>query len=78
VDISREMMRLTLGIVGKTLFDADVLGEADDVGRALTTVMRFFIGVINSPIRPPFAWIPPWQPRRQTLPSPASTTRSTA
>jgi cytochrome P450 len=42
VDISQEMMRLTLGIVGKTLFDADVEGEAAEIGEALTTVMDLF------------------------------------
>jgi cytochrome P450 len=42
LDISREMMRLTLAIVGKTLFDADVESEADEIGAALTTVMELF------------------------------------
>ncbi len=28
VDVAQEMMRLTLGIVGKTLFDADVEAQA--------------------------------------------------
>lgn len=42
LDISGEMMRLTLAIVGKTLFDADVESEADDVGEALTEVMELF------------------------------------
>ncbi|MCA1616587.1 MAG: cytochrome P450, partial [Acidobacteria bacterium] len=42
VDIAHEMMRLTLAIVGKTLFSADVEGEADDVGEALTEIMEMF------------------------------------
>lgn len=42
VDMSQEMMRLTLAIVAKSLFDADVEEEADDIGRALTTVMGVF------------------------------------
>lgn len=42
LDISREMMRLTLSVVGKTLFDADVESEADEIGEALTTVMELF------------------------------------
>lgn len=41
-DISQEMMRLTLSIVGKTLFDADVESEAQEIGEALTTVMNLF------------------------------------
>jgi cytochrome P450 len=42
LDISGEMMRLTLGIVGKTLFDADVESESGDVGEAMTVVMELF------------------------------------
>ena len=42
LDVSQEMMRLTLAIVGKTLFDADVEAEADEIGAALTAVMELF------------------------------------
>lgn len=42
VDIAREMMRLTLAVVGKTLFDAEVESDADDVGRALADLMDLF------------------------------------
>src|SRR5262249_62268044 len=41
-DVAREMMRLTLAIAGKTLFDADVEGEADEIGKALTTTFEVF------------------------------------
>lgn len=41
-DISREMMRLTLAIAGKTLFDADVEAEADEIGDALSEAMEMF------------------------------------
>ncbi len=42
LDIAREMNRLTLSIVGKTLFDADVESQAAEVGEALTGVMESF------------------------------------
>src|SRR5829696_1492721 len=42
LDISDEMMRLTLAVVGKTLFDADVESDADEVGAALNEVMNLF------------------------------------
>jgi cytochrome P450 len=42
LDMSEEMMRLTLGIVGKTLFDADVVSDAREVGEAMTVVMDLF------------------------------------
>ncbi|HEV2129467.1 MAG TPA: cytochrome P450 [Longimicrobiaceae bacterium] len=42
LDITPEMMRLTLAVVGKTLFDADVEGEAEEIGAALTDAMLLF------------------------------------
>ncbi len=39
-DMSADMMRLTLAIAGKTLFDADVESEAAEVGQALTDVFE--------------------------------------
>jgi len=42
LDMSREMMRLTLSVVAKTLFSADVTSEADNIGAALTQVMFLF------------------------------------
>ena len=42
VDVSREMMQLTLSIAGKTLFDVDVESQAADIGRTLTDVMESF------------------------------------
>jgi len=42
VDMHQEMMRLTLAIVAKTLFDADVEQQAQEVGEALNEVMSLF------------------------------------
>jgi cytochrome P450 len=42
LDIAQEMNRLTLSVVGKTLFDADVESQAPEVGAALTDVMESF------------------------------------
>jgi len=47
LDIWQEMMRLTLSIVGKTLFDADVEGEATEIRKALTDVMQLFERITN-------------------------------
>lgn len=47
VDIWQQMMRLTLAIVGKTLFDADVEAEASEIGKALTSVMQLFERITN-------------------------------
>jgi cytochrome P450 len=42
VDMHTEMMRLTLGIVARTLFDADVDSEAAEIGSALTHAFESF------------------------------------
>ncbi len=41
-DVLQEMMRLTLAIVARTLFSADVESEAGDIGSALTQVFDLF------------------------------------
>lgn len=41
-DVHEEMMRLTLAIVAKTLFDADVEGDADEIGHALSELIDLF------------------------------------
>ena len=42
LDISAEMPHLTLSIVAKTLFSADVESEASEIGAAMTTVLKMF------------------------------------
>ena len=47
LDVHDEMMRLTLAIVAKTLFSADVEKEAAEIGEALTTAFGAFnIGIL--------------------------------
>src|SRR5205085_7639304 len=52
LDVAQEMMGLTLAIVGKTLFDADVEGEAKEIGRALSDIMHMFDRLTT-----PFPWL---------------------
>lgn len=59
--IDREMMKLTLNIVAKTLFDADVSGDADHVGELLTRILEASNDRINSAIP-----IPDWVPTAKT------------
>jgi cytochrome P450 len=54
VDIAEEMMRLTLAIVGRTLFDADVERDAAVVGEAITHAMEFIIDSLTLPL--PLEW----------------------
>ncbi len=48
IDIQREMVRLTLWIVGKTMFGADLLSEADDLGAALTDAIHGFNSQVSA------------------------------
>ena len=42
IDVHQAMMALTLAIVGKTLFDADIETETAEIGKALTRVLASF------------------------------------
>jgi cytochrome P450 len=57
LDIHEAMMRLTLGIVAKTLFDAEVSHEAEDVDAALTVLMGKFLRQAGLALLLP-AWVP--------------------
>lgn len=57
LDVAHEMMRLTLEIVGRALFSADISGDADDVARALTVALEH----VNYRSMHPFS-LPEWAP----------------
>jgi len=46
VNMGAEMMRLTLAIVGRTLFSADVDGDSTGIGQAMTDVVEMFDTVL--------------------------------
>lgn len=41
VDMHREMTRLTLAIVGRTLFDVNLLEDADEIGKHITELIEY-------------------------------------
>lgn len=59
VDIGREMTRLTMSIVGKALFDADVFTETDELGAAITTAAEHSSYLAGNLIAPPLSWPTP-------------------
>jgi cytochrome P450 len=59
IEVAREMMRLTLWIIGKTLFDADVAGEARELGGALTNLLHHAIGQLGALVPIPPSWPTP-------------------
>ena len=56
LDLSRELMELTLAIAGRTLFHADVRGDARIVARAVELGMHAQDDNIRSPIQLGYRW----------------------
>ncbi len=42
VNIHKEMMKLTLNIVSKTIFDSDMESESEEIGKSLTDIVTLF------------------------------------
>ena len=53
LDVQEAMMRLTLEIVAKCLFDADVSGDSADASAAMETVLHCFTARVNATIKWP-------------------------
>jgi cytochrome P450 len=60
-DIHKEMMRLTLQIVGKTLFDADVERDAQDIGKSMELLLELSANFRRT------IFIPHWVPTPTNL-----------
>jgi cytochrome P450 len=50
LDVAEEMSALTLDVVGRALFSADLTGEAGELAPALTTVLNAYIAVVRNPL----------------------------
>ncbi|MGF1581375.1 MAG: cytochrome P450 [Gemmataceae bacterium] len=58
IDLFQEMTRLTLEIISKALFDAEITDDANDIGDALTVMMHSFIARWGSVTPPLPLYIP--------------------
>jgi cytochrome P450 len=56
VDINREMTHLTMSVVGKVLFGADVFSEADELGGAVTAALDHINYRFSSLLPAPLDW----------------------
>ncbi|HEY0018755.1 MAG TPA: cytochrome P450 [Longimicrobium sp.] len=63
VEVGEEMLRLTLRIVGTTLFSHDLSGEANVLGTAIRTAFQHVSMRMTMPFAPP-AWLPTRENRR--------------
>jgi cytochrome P450 len=52
LDIAEEMMHLTLGIVGQTLFSIDLSDDTNTIGPAVTTMLKLLGNYIYDPFPP--------------------------
>jgi len=50
INLDREMMDLTLEIVGRAMFGADLTGEAKEVGKAFNAVSEEFAALMGNPL----------------------------
>ncbi|GCE24981.1 cytochrome P450 [Dictyobacter alpinus] len=65
IDIGHELTQLTMSIVGKVLFDAEVFTEADELGSAMTTVLSFINYSLSNLFSIPLSWPVPRSKKAQ-------------
>lgn len=56
VDINRAMTSLTMSIIGKALFDADIFTDADELGAAMSTTLEYVSLRLSQLLVPPYRW----------------------
>jgi cytochrome P450 len=56
LDVADEMMRVTLEIINRTMFGADVAADASRIGPAVEAGTRFVNARTQSALRPPVRW----------------------
>jgi cytochrome P450 len=59
VDLNSHMIALTMSVIGKALFDADVFNETDELGAAMSMVYEYTVHKLFSPLMPPLSWPTP-------------------
>ncbi len=56
VNLSAEMMRVTLDVINRTMFGVDVMDQIDEIGPAVNRAAYFTFRYETSPLRPPLSW----------------------
>jgi cytochrome P450 len=64
MEIGQEMTDLTLEIIAKTMFDAEISAEASDLGRAVAILSEIAVKEMESPLTVP-DWLPLAEKRRK-------------
>ncbi|HEV2659728.1 MAG TPA: cytochrome P450, partial [Ktedonobacteraceae bacterium] len=56
IDINQQMTNLTMSIIGKTLFDADVFTETDELGEAVLVLLEYITHRLSVLFPAPYSW----------------------
>ena len=56
IDVNRQMTNVTMSIIGKALFDADVFTETDELGAAMTITNEYVSHTLSTLFPPPYSW----------------------
>jgi cytochrome P450 len=56
IDVNHQMTNLTMSVIGKALFDADVFTEADELGSAMTVTTEYVAHTLSVLFPPPYNW----------------------
>jgi cytochrome P450 len=59
INVNQQMTALTLSIIGKVLFDADVFTETDELGEAMTVIFGYTTYKLSHLLTPPLGWPTP-------------------
>ena len=65
IDLNQTMISVTMSIIGKVLFDANVFTETDELGRAMATIFENVTHKLTSLFVPPLSWPTPRNRRTQ-------------
>ena len=60
IDLNQQMINLTLCVIGKVLFDIDMLKESDEIGAAMATGFEHTVRKMSSPFMLPDSWPTPY------------------
>jgi cytochrome P450 len=65
IDLNRQMIGLTMSIIGKVLFDVDMLSETDELGAVIAVGFEHTVRKLSSPFMLPENWPTPYNRRIQ-------------
>ena len=66
IDLNQQMSNLTMSIIGKTLFGADVFAETEELGAAMMVTFKYVSHALSTPFQFPYSWPLPRNLRMRT------------